>query len=96
MLGHHPPKILCGSTGCQGTAADMRTSAMIRVYEALEAGGFETKMLLTVHDEIVFDMHRKETEKVIPVIVEAMRNAIPMKVPIEVETGHGENWLIAH
>lgn len=80
----------------QGTAADMLKLAMIRVYEALENGGFATKMLLTVHDEIVFDMHRDETETVIPVIVEAMQSAIPMKVPIEVETGHGENWLIAH
>ena len=49
-----------------------------------------------VHDEIVFDMHREETDTVIPVIVEAMTSAIPMKVPIEVETGHGENWLVAH
>ena len=80
----------------QGTAADMLKLAMIRVYEALESGGFATKMLLTVHDEIVFDMHRDETETVIPVIVEAMKNAIAMKVPIEVETGHGANWLIAH
>ena len=80
----------------QGTAADMLKLAMIRVFEALESGSFATKMLLTVHDEIVFDMHRDETETVIPVIVEAMTNAIPMKVPIEVETGHGENWLIAH
>ena len=80
----------------QGTAADMLKLAMIRVFDALESGGFATKMLLTVHDEIVFDMHRDETETVIPVIVEAMTNAIPMKVPIEVETGHGENWLIAH
>ena len=80
----------------QGTAADMLKLAMIRVYEALESGNFQTKMLLTVHDEIVFDMHKEETETVIPVIVEAMKNAIPMKVPIEVETGHGENWLIAH
>jgi DNA polymerase-1 len=80
----------------QGTAADMLKLAMIRVYEALESGGFATKMLLTVHDEIVFDMHKDETEKVIPVIVDAMKNAILMKVPIEVETGHGENWLVAH
>ena len=80
----------------QGTAADMLKLAMIRVYEVLENGGYATKMLLTVHDEIVFDMHRDETETVIPLIVEAMKNAIPMKVPIEVETGHGENWLVAH
>ena len=80
----------------QGTAADMLKLAMIRVYEALETGGFATKMLLTVHDEIVFDMHRDETETVIPVIVDAMKGALEMKVPIEVETGHGANWLIAH
>ena len=80
----------------QGTAADLLKLAMIRVYAAINEGGFATKMLLTVHDEIVFDMHREETETVIPVIVEAMQNAIPMKVPIEVETGHGENWLVAH
>lgn len=80
----------------QGTAADLLKLSMIRVFAALEDGGFETKMLLTVHDEIVFDMKRDETDSVIPVIIDAMTGAIPMKVPIEVETGYGENWLIAH
>lgn len=80
----------------QGTAADMLKLAMIRVHNALREGGFKTKMLLTVHDELVFDMHKTETTTVIPVIIEQMKNAIPMSVPIEVEAGMGENWLEAH
>ena len=80
----------------QGTAADMLKLAMIRVDEALVGGGFKTKMLLTVHDELVFDLHKSERETAVPVIVEAMKNALPMKVPIVVEAGIGENWLEAH
>ena len=80
----------------QGTAADMLKLAMIRVYEALDADGFKTKMVLTVHDEIVFDMLKSEQEQVMPVIEEAMKSAMPMKVPIVVEMGVGRNWLEAH
>jgi DNA polymerase-1 len=80
----------------QGTAADMLKLAMIRVSEALKAGQFQTKMLLTVHDELVFDMLKSEQETVVPVIVEAMKTALPMSVPILVEAGFGENWLEAH
>ena len=53
-------------------------------------------MLLTVHDEIVFDMHRDEQESVTPVIEECMKTALPMEVPIVVEMGVGRNWLEAH
>ena len=80
----------------QGTAADMLKLAMIRVHEALREGNFKTTMLLTVHDEIVFDMHRSEEETVMPVIEDAMKNAMPMSVPVVVEMGTGENWLEAH
>lgn len=80
----------------QGTAADMLKLAMIRVYEALNSGGFKTKMVLTVHDEIVFDMLKSEQQTVMPVIEEAMKSAMPMKVPIVVEMGVGKNWLEAH
>ena len=80
----------------QGTAADMLKLAMIRVHETLKSGEFQTKMLLTVHDELVFDMHRDEQETVIPAITQAMQNALPMNVPIVVETGVGANWLEAH
>ena len=80
----------------QGTAADMLKLAMIRVHEALEKQNAKTKMLLTVHDEIVFDLHKSEEETIVPIIEEAMKTALPMKVPIVVETGTGSNWLEAH
>ena len=80
----------------QGTAADMLKLAMIRVYRALADGDFQTKMVLTVHDEIVFDMLKSEQETVMPVIEQAMKNTLEMKVPIEVEMGVGKNWLEAH
>ncbi|MCC9600568.1 DNA polymerase I [Stieleria sp. JC731] len=80
----------------QGTAADMLKLAMIQVDHALRSGGFKTKMLLTVHDELVFDMVKEEAEQVMPAIENAMKNALPMEVPIVVEMGTGENWLEAH
>jgi DNA polymerase-1 len=80
----------------QGTAADMLKLAMIKVHGALRQGNYRTKMLLTVHDEIVFDMHRDEQTSVMPVIQECMQTALPMKVPIVVEMGVGRNWLEAH
>lgn len=80
----------------QGTAADMLKLAMIKVHAALRAAELKTKMLLTVHDEIVFDLHKSEQETAIPLIEEAMRTAFPMSVPIVVETGVGNNWLEAH
>jgi DNA polymerase-1 len=80
----------------QGTAADMLKLAMISVHDLLRSGGYRTKMLLTVHDEIVFDLHRDEQDTVLPLIAERMRNALPMQTPIEVELGVGQNWLEAH
>ena len=80
----------------QGTAADILKLAMIRVHNALRSGNFQTKMLLTVHDEIVFDLYRAEQESVVPVIREAMQSALAMRVPLQVETGIGANWLEAH
>lgn len=80
----------------QGTAADMLKLAMIEIHQRLRQGEFRTKMLLTVHDEIVFDLWKQEQQQVIPVIEQAMQTAIPMKVPIVVESGMGANWLEAH
>ena len=80
----------------QGTAADILKLAMINVHRELAAGDFKTKMLLTVHDEIVLDMHKSEQQQVMPVIERAMSTTIPMSVPIVVEMGVGENWLQAH
>lgn len=80
----------------QGTAADMLKIAMIRTHKALIGGGFSTKMVLTVHDEIVFDMAIAEQSRVMPVIEASMKATLPMRVPIEVELGVGRNWLEAH
>lgn len=80
----------------QGTAADILKLAMIRVYNALRSGNFQTKMLLTVHDEIVFDLYKPEQEAVVPVIRQAMQSALVLRVPLQVEMGIGKNWLEAH
>ena len=84
------------NTPIQGTAADMIKIAMVKVANALSDGGFRSKMLLQVHDELVFDLARDEEETVVPLVVEAMKNTVPMSVPIVVDTGVGENWLEAH
>jgi DNA polymerase-1 len=85
------------NTPIQGTAADMIKLAMIRIHKMLQEKGFKTRMILQVHDELVFDAPRDEVEIVTPLIEELMREAIPnLDVPIVVETGVGENWLEAH
>ena len=84
------------NTPVQGTAADMIKLAMIRVQNALQAGGFRTRMLLQVHDELVFDLHREEEQAIVPLVVQGMKEALPLRVPIVVETGTGRNWLEAH
>ncbi|MDA7915612.1 DNA polymerase I [Verrucomicrobia bacterium] len=80
----------------QGAAADMIKIAMIRVQRALVDGGFKTKMLLQVHDELVFDMPKEEEETVRPLVVREMVEALPLNVPVVVETGVGQHWLEAH
>lgn len=80
----------------QGSAADMIKVAMINIHKALKDGGFKTKMVLQVHDELVFDVPHTELELVKPLIEEHMRNALPLKVPVEVGMGTGVNWLEAH
>lgn len=84
------------NTPIQGTAADMIKIAMIRVHDCLEQKGYQTKMLLQVHDELVFDLHKDEEDEVVPKIVDAMKNALPLKVPVIVDTGTGDDWLEAH
>ncbi len=80
----------------QGTAADMIKIAMTRVHRDIRAAGLQTRLLLQVHDELVFEVPRSEVEAVTPIIVEAMVSALKLDVPIVVETGTGENWLQAH
>jgi DNA polymerase-1 len=80
----------------QGSAADMIKLAMIRIHAELIKGKFKSRMLLQVHDELVFDVPEEEVERLKPMVEEHMRNAIPMKVPMEVGIGTGKNWLDAH
>ena len=79
----------------QGTAADMIKLAMINIRE-LVARKLKTRMLLQVHDELVFDLFRPEEAEVRELVKEKMTTAIKMATPIEVEMGAGENWLEAH
>ena len=80
----------------QGTAADMIKLAMGAIHIQQVERGWKTKMLLQVHDELVFDLYLEEEEEVRQVVEEAMQKAIPMKVPIVVEMGTGDTWLDAH
>ncbi len=82
----------------QGTAADMIKLAMIRIDALLRESGGKTRMLLQVHDELVFDLARDEQKHIVPRILDAMRTALPLPgdVPVEVEHGTGGNWLAAH
>ncbi|HMR42951.1 MAG TPA: DNA polymerase, partial [Saprospiraceae bacterium] len=85
------------NTPIQGTAADLIKVAMINIHKALKEKGLQTKMILQVHDELVFDVPKDELEKVKPIIHDLMSNAIPnLQVPILVEMGVGNNWLEAH
>lgn len=80
----------------QGTAADVIKLAMIKIYDELRSNSFDTKMILQVHDELVFDSPKGEVEAVKPLIKSAMENAVDLKVPLIVEFGQGANWLEAH
>ncbi|MBI3191646.1 MAG: DNA polymerase I, partial [Pedosphaera parvula] len=80
----------------QGTAADMIKIAMARIHRHLMEEGFRSRMLLQVHDELVFDLYRPEKEALLPMVEREMKSALPMRVPIAVEMGIGKNWLDAH
>ncbi len=80
----------------QGSAADIIKIAMINIHKKLSEGDFKSKMLLQVHDELVFDIYNSELETLKPVIRSEMENAYKLTVPLDVELGVGENWLEAH
>jgi DNA polymerase I len=82
----------------QGTAADMIKLAMIKIHETFQKNRFKSKMLLQVHDELVFDAHRDEVETIKPIIIDCMQTALllPNEVPADAEIGSGLNWLEAH
>ncbi|MEP6948087.1 MAG: DNA polymerase I [Ginsengibacter sp.] len=82
----------------QGTAADMIKLAMIKIHDEFKKHNFKSKMIMQVHDELVFDAHKSEVEIIKPIIIECMQNALllPNGVPADAEIGAGDNWLEAH
>ncbi len=80
----------------QGSAADIIKIAMINIHKKLTSENWKSKMLLQVHDELVFDVHLSELEQIKPLIKHEMENAFILDVPLEVEIGVGKNWLEAH
>jgi DNA polymerase-1 len=80
----------------QGSSADMIKIAMIKIFNAMQEKNLQSKMILQVHDELIFDTHKDEVYLLKPLIHDHMVNAVPMKVPVVVEMNTGENWLKAH
>jgi len=80
----------------QGSAADMIKIAMINIYKDFRKLHLQSKMILQVHDELIFDAHKDEVSLIMPIIEDRMKNAIAFNVPIEIEIGSGSNWLEAH
>jgi DNA polymerase-1 len=80
----------------QGTAADMIKIAMVNIHRELLGRKLKTRMLLQVHDELVFDLYHSEEKQVRALVEEKMKTAIPLDVPMVVEIGVGGNWLAAH
>lgn len=80
----------------QGSAADIIKIAMVNIQEWLKKEKLKTKMIMQVHDELVFDLHKEEKDLVKQNVIELMRSAVQLEVPMEVEVGVADNWLDAH
>jgi DNA polymerase-1 len=80
----------------QGTAADIIKIAMVRIHEKLKSGNYTSKMILQVHDELIFEVVPEELEKLKEMVIHEMTNAVKLDVPLKVDWGTGRNWLEAH
>jgi DNA polymerase-1 len=80
----------------QGTAADMIKLAMIHLDHEIRQRELQCRMLLQVHDELVFEVQHDELAEMERLVKEKMQGALPLVVPVEVEIGTGKNWLEAH
>ncbi|MCD7850784.1 MAG: DNA polymerase I [Parabacteroides sp.] len=80
----------------QGSAADIIKVAMVRIFNRFEAEGLKSKMILQVHDELNFNVHKDELEKVKQIVLEEMEGTIKLQVPLIADCGEGTNWLKAH
>ena len=80
----------------QGTAADIIKIAMNRIHQEIIRSNMRSRMLLQVHDELVFDVHKEEQQELNSMVRELMENALPLEVPLVVDINVGKNWLEAH
>jgi DNA polymerase I len=81
----------------QGTGADMIKIAMVKMYNRLKEENLKSKMILQIHDELIFDVPKNELERMKTLVKQTMENALPLKnVPVLVEMGWGDNWLEIH
>jgi len=80
----------------QGSAADIIKIAMKNIFNIFNEKQFKSKMILQVHDELVFDVHQSELDKIKKVVKNSMENAVTLDIPIKVDIGTGKNWLEAH
>ncbi len=84
------------NTPIQGTAAEIIKVAMISIDRRLKIDGLRSRMVLTIHDELLFDARRDELEALTALVIAEMEAAMELKVPLKVEVGQGDNWLEAH
>ena len=80
----------------QGSAADVIKIAMVRIFNRFESEGLKSKMILQVHDELNFNVHKDEAERVQQIVLEEMEQALPLRIPLLADFGIGSNWLEAH
>jgi DNA polymerase-1 len=80
----------------QGSAADIIKIAMINIQAWMEKERLRSRMIMQVHDELVFDVHKEEVDIMKQSVVHLMKTAVSLEVPMEVEAGIGANWLEAH
>ena len=84
------------NTPIQGTAADVIKLAMVRVWRRLRDEGMESRLILTVHDELIVEAPEQEADKAARILKEEMEGCVHYAVPLETEVGRGRNWLEAH
>jgi DNA polymerase-1 len=80
----------------QGSAADIIKIAMVRIHEIMKAEKYASKMILQVHDELIFEVVPGEMEKLKEMVIHEMTNAVKLDIPLKVDCGTGRNWLEAH
>ena len=80
----------------QGTAAELIKIAMINVYNKMKQSELKSKMILQIHDELLFDVPKNEIEILPSIVKNEMENAIKLNVPLKVDCDYGKNWFEAH